>query len=172
MTRNRLIVTLALFAGLVACDHGTKIAAKSQLEGKPPAMLVRGAIDLSYHENYGIAFNLERVVPEPARLPVYVLFTSAIMIGLGVAWWRRRSELSWTTVGYAFIAAGAVGNLLDRIVRGYVVDFVHIHGWPVFNAADVWIGVGVGCLVVAMLRQRRAPKPPVPPAVTTPTATS
>jgi lipoprotein signal peptidase len=62
---------------------------------------------------------------------------------------RRRAELSPTTAGLALVAGGAAGNLLDRAVRGYVVDFIHVHGWPIFNVADVAIAAGAILLLWA-----------------------
>jgi signal peptidase II len=49
-------------------------------------------------------------------------------------------------------AGGAPGNLVDRVARGYVVDFVHVEHWPVFNMADVFLVVGAALLVVASMR--------------------
>jgi len=167
VAKRNMLVTALSFVGLVGCDHGTKIVAKAELEGQTPTVLIRDVLDLTYRENHGIAFSLERVVPEAARLPLYVVFTTVVLVAVAVAWWRRRRERSWEAVGLTFIAAGAIGNLSDRIARGYVVDFVHVHGWPVFNAADVWIGVGVGALIVgAFLAWRRRRPPSVPGAAT------
>jgi signal peptidase II len=53
------------------------------------------------------------------------------------------------------VTAGAVGNYLDRVIRGYVVDFVHLKYWPVFNVADVYITVGFIFWVGAYLVNRR-----------------
>lgn len=66
-----------------------------------------------------------------------------------------RVELAYTrNPGVAFSVLGAAGNLLDRFTRGYVVDFIHVRGWPVFNVADVAIGAGVALLLLDALRRR------------------
>lgn len=68
--------------------------------------------------------------------------------------------------GWAFILGGAFGNLADRILRGYVVDFIHLKGWPIFNVADIAVVVGFGLMFLARVRRRRPtpPAPPTPPA--------
>lgn len=55
-------------------------------------------------------------------------------------------------VGYGFFLAGALGNVVDRAVRDYVVDFIHVAHWPVFNVADVLVGIGIGLWALARLR--------------------
>ncbi|MCB9732145.1 MAG: signal peptidase II [Deltaproteobacteria bacterium] len=156
MKRSRLVWTLALFVGLVAADHVTKLIAVDTLAGGPPADVISGVFDLSFHQNFGVAFNLERVLPEGARTPAVFVISALALTALGIAWWRRRHELSARTVAYAVIASGAVGNLVDRLIRGYVVDFLHLHGWPVFNVADIAIVAGVVLLVIVSFREARA----------------
>jgi signal peptidase II len=161
MSRRRpRLVTLLLFVGLVECDHATKRAAETRLAGRPPVEVVPGALDLRYAENPGVAFNLERVVPEPARLPIVGVAAAAALTATGLAWRRRAGELSATTVAYALIAAGTVGNLVDRVARGHVIDFVHVRYWPIFNVADASLVVGVFVLLLAV--RRRALERPLP----------
>lgn len=65
--------------------------------------------------------------------------------------WIYRHQLVKSRIGYiglSIIASGAIGNLIDRIVRGYVVDFIDIHIIPVFNLADLFINIGILCLVI------------------------
>jgi signal peptidase II len=54
---------------------------------------------------------------------------------------------------------GALGNLADRVARGYVVDFIHVEHWPVFNVADTWVTLGVALFVYASARAGPAPAP-------------
>jgi signal peptidase II len=147
MPRPLLLVAL-LFAGLVGCDHATKAVAESELAGRPAHSVIAGVVSFDYHQNHGIAFNLERYLPEAARTPFMAL---TVLVGLGVLFyaWRKlpKTRLSLETIAYPLIAAGAVGNLADRIIRGYVVDFIHVRYWPVFNVADVALVVGLGLLL-------------------------
>jgi signal peptidase II len=161
---------MALFAGLLGCDQTTKSAAQRKLRDQPPITLIRGALDLHYSENRGVAFNVERFLPAALHAPLFLVAAAGALVAIGWAWRRRRRETSWRsflapkasecrgsvqTIGYALIAAGTCGNLLDRLLRGYVIDFVYLHHWPIFNVADVSICIGVGCWVWASVIERR-----------------
>ena len=69
-------------------------------------------------------------------------------------WWRRRHDSARALhIGFALVVAGAAGNVIDRMMRGYVVDFIHVHYWPVFNVADVTIVAGT--ILLALVAQTR-----------------
>jgi signal peptidase II len=151
---HRLGLILALTL-LVGCDHASKRVAKGELEGQAPHSLIRGVLDLQYVENTDVAFNVLRAVPPRVRAPLLVVTGTAAMIGLlGVLLFRRgRSPIG--RAGILLITAGAAGNVLDRIVRGHVVDFVHVPHWPVFNVADAYVTVGAVVLAWSALHTRR-----------------
>ena len=135
--------------GGVGCDHATKLGAKAALEGREPLSLVANVLDLRYAENRDTAFSLfqRRDMTAPAGL---LLALSCVALALlGAFWWRRRRGGVVEHAGFALVAAGAVGNVLDRAARGYVVDFIHVAHWPVFNVADVAIVLGMGVLFLA-----------------------
>lgn len=111
---------------------------------------------LEYARNRGVAFGVLARWPEIAPL-------LATLILLGVVAYALRLGLrgSWLMVGAGLVVGGAVGNLLDRVRFGYVIDFIAVGPWPNFNVADSAISVGVACLVIdALLRpdsQERRP---------------
>ena len=147
--RKLRIALLAASVLLVGCDHYTKHVAKSALAGTPPHTLVAGMLDLDYTENTDSGFGLLRMVPVTVRT---VVLTSLQLIA-GVAFLLlclRRGIPRVARLALLLISAGAIGNGLDRLVRGCVVDFVHIHHWPVFNVADTYITIGAILLVVGL----------------------
>jgi signal peptidase II len=152
-SRSARILLAVIALGVTGCDQASKGSAEHELRDQP-VEVIGGTLDLEYTRNPGIAFSLDRVLPEAARLPVIVGIGLAFMAGLLVAWIRRGGTLSATTVGFAIIAGGALGNLADRFTRGYVVDFVHLHGWPVFNVADVVLVAGAGLFFFAGLQRQ------------------
>jgi signal peptidase II len=156
MTRRRVRLALLslVLLGVVGCDQSSKEWAERELPGEPRD--VAGPVELRYAQNHGMAFSLERVLPAAAQKPLVILGGLLILGVIAVTWYRRRGELSAETAGYALVIGGAIGNLLDRAARGYVVDFVHIDGWPIFNVADVAIAAGVALLLAARIRQSRA----------------
>ena len=91
----------------------------------------------------------------------------AAVISLGIIWYLRQlPHDEWLLkVSLAMQLGGALGNLIDRVRLGYVVDFVDFRAWPVFNFADTFIVVGVGLLAYCLLL--RPPKHERPPADST-----
>jgi len=138
---------------LVGCDHATKLAAKSALEGQGPRSLIRGALGLRYVENTDVAFNLLRSVPERIRAPLLIVLGAVAMLGL-LALLLRRQGLGFARAALLLMTAGALGNYLDRVTRGYVVDFVQLPHWPVFNVADIYVTAGAILLAWSAVRAR------------------
>jgi signal peptidase II len=155
---RRLVAALvACVACLVGCDHATKLAAETSLKDHAPVVLAPG-VDLFYTENRSIAFSaLERLSLHP---PAWLLVVLALLeTGLVLAFWARRRNASGVEhAGFAMVVAGAIGNAVDRAARGHVVDFIHVHLWPVFNVADVLVVAGLLLLVAWSLCH------PMPPA--------
>ena len=144
-----LRVTLVLSAILlIGCDHGSKHVAKTSLAGGPPHTLIARVLDLAYTENNDSGFGLLRSVPLAVRTPLLTATQLLAGVAFLIVGLRRSSKRS-QRAACLLISAGAIGNGLDRLFRGYVVDFIHIHYWPVFNVADIYITVGVLLLVVA-----------------------
>ena len=141
---------LGILTLLVGCDHATKFAAKSQLEGGPPHSLVRGLVDLQYVENRDLAFNLLRWLPEKVRGPALLVVGAVGVLAIAALLLRRRPQRPVVRVALTAILAGALGNCVDRLFRGYVVDFVHVHHWPVFNVADAYVTAGAVLLALLL----------------------
>jgi len=149
----RLSLLAAAFL-LVGCDHVTKRVAKTEIEGGPPHSLAAGILELGYTKNTDSGFNLLRWVSPWVRTP---LLTAAQLVG-GLAFLalclRRRSSLA-ARCALLLLAAGALGNGLDRLTHGHVVDFIYLSHWPVFNVADVYITAGAVLLLWSSRRLNR-----------------
>jgi signal peptidase II len=143
-----LLIPLAL---LVGCDHATKYAAKSRLEAHPPVAVIGGVLDLTYTENHDVGFAMLRFVPEAVRPPVIYTLNALALLLLGLVAWRHRAS-PWIRAGFVLAVAGALGNNTDRLARGYVVDFLALPFWPVFNLADIYIVAAFACLVIGLWR--------------------
>ncbi|HEX6275535.1 MAG TPA: signal peptidase II [Polyangiaceae bacterium] len=157
-----LIVVLLLL--LVGCDHATKGVAKAELETGGARELIDGLVSLRYVENTDIAFNLLRWVPEAVRFPLLLVTGALAVAALGFLLLRTRGVASLPLLALVLVTAGAVGNYIDRVFRGYVVDFVHLKHWPVFNVADVYVTVGYAILAGWALFVKRARDRSVEPA--------
>src|SRR5579859_4796670 len=158
MTRKLLHWLLGvLLVGLVGCDHATKAAARATLGAGRVVTVVPNLLDLRYAENHGTAFSVFEHA-RGATTAMLVVVSIVAVAAIAVFWWKRRTARPSTQIACALVVAGAIGNVADRVVRGYVVDFVHLHHWPIFNVADVAITLGVAMLLFAsMARARDAP---------------
>lgn len=151
----RMLVPLT---ALVGCDHATKYVAKSGLESQPPRAVIGSVLDFRYVENTDVGFNLLRWIPAGVRMPL-LLGIGALAIAALLVFVLRSGYRGWAQSGLLLILGGALGNYLDRLARGYVVDFIHVPHWPVFNVADIWLTVGALVFFAVTLRQPRAPAP-------------
>jgi signal peptidase II len=104
-----------------------------------------------------VGFSLLRAIADDdVRRTVIVTLVSLALIGLAYAIVRSASGSLTALAGLSLIAAGGVGNLIDRVARGYVVDFLHLHHYPVFNVADCCVAIGAALVILAS-RGARAP---------------
>jgi signal peptidase II len=156
MARRPLGWFLILFTlALVGCDHATKVVAASALERRGPLSILPGLVDLRYAENHDTAFSLLRSIDFPGKVAALFVLSAIILGAVLVTWWRRRRSSTAEQMGYALIVAGAVGNAMDRARRGFVVDFIEVHRWPIFNVADVAIVAGVLLVGIVLFRRSR-----------------
>ena len=145
MTASKSFATVAALAALVGCDHATKSIAKASLEKGPPLALLRRALELRYTENTDVGFNALRWIPPHVRAPL-LLGVGLASVALLALILFRLSATRAVRAALVLILAGALGNVSDRILRGYVIDFIHVSHWPVFNVADVCVSAGVALL--------------------------
>jgi signal peptidase II len=143
----------ALFILMLAgCDHATKHLARTQLVDQAPLVLIHNVLDLRFTENPGLSFSLFHDLRPNIQWPLLLLLNALASIVCLILWYRMKVKDRWTHLAFALIIGGAFGNFADRFLHGRVVDFIYLHRWPIFNAADIFIAVGVGLL---MLRQWR-----------------
>jgi lipoprotein signal peptidase len=157
MTRNRLSC-FGLLAGLIvlAADqaskwwvlHGIDLPAQQQIVLLP-------VLNLTFVRNTGVTFGLFHG-SGPWGYLVLAAVALAVVVALGV--WLRRAESALVAVSLGAIAGGAIGNVIDRLRFGWVVDFIDAHlgawHWYVFNVADAAIVCGVAALVLENLLPR------------------
>lgn len=156
MKKLSYAVLIALVVGLVGCDHATKRVAQSELRDQEDITLVSGVIDLRYTENRGVGFNVLRGIPDGVRRPLILAVHLLAIPILVFFWYQRRRSPRLKQVALAVLLAGALGNLVDRVLLGYVIDFIHVHYWPIFNVADICITVGILLFLPQGVLSRRA----------------
>jgi signal peptidase II len=147
---NIWIVPACVFATVLVFDQLTKIWAVRRLgpaEGQHVIYLIGDWFRLTFLKNTGVAFGLFQDMPQ-------VFTVTSLVITAGALYFYRYhlpTESRWVQVTIGLIAGGAIGNVIDRIRLGYVIDFVSIGWWPIFNVADSAISVGVSMLAGYLL---------------------
>jgi signal peptidase II len=143
----------------IILDQWTKALARDVL--KPlgpfhPKVVIPGFFNLRYSENPGVAFGMLQQMPG-GRLLLTLMAVAAFVLVLA---YLRKTPAAATRlhVALGLVGGGAIGNLIDRVLYGRVTDFIvwHVkeHEWPAFNIADAALCVGVGLMVLDMVRTR------------------
>ena len=147
--RNRYYLTTLL---ILVADHITKWWMSVQLASRP-IEIVPGYLRFSLVHNFGVAFGLFSSGRSPWK--PYVLAAMAVLALAVIVLYARRVPADRRLLRYALAITmgGILGNFLDRIFRGYVVDFVEFHiresyYWPNFNVADSAITIGIALLLI------------------------
>ncbi|MEM7693406.1 MAG: signal peptidase II [Pseudomonadota bacterium] len=157
MARRGTALLLAL--GIFVVDQATKLWVLHGADFSNGAIAVAPFLDITLVWNRGISYGLFQT--EGAGRWLLVAITAAGTAALAV--WLYRAKVKLVMFALAGIVGGAVGNLVDRVAYGAVVDFVHLHwgdwSWYIFNVADAAIVFGVIALLWDSLRPRRALTP-------------
>jgi signal peptidase II len=162
--KNRILLVAGINIASVGLDQYTKWLAVEKLQGRHPAVhtYVGDTIRILYAENTGAFLGLGDTLPPSIRSTLFI--SVSIAIGLVVTWmlWTRRGMSNWEVSAYALLLSGAIGNLIDRVLNGYVVDFMNLGigglRTGIFNVADVAIVAAVVMLLLESLRQQREEK--------------
>lgn len=133
---------------LIALDQWTKWLAAVHLKGNPPIELISGIFELKYLENRGAAFGILQ-----NQKALLVIFTAIILVGIVYIYLKKipseKRYFSLDAVTVLFFA-GAIGNLIDRILQDYVVDFFYFVfiDFPIFNVADIYVTIAAFLMII------------------------
>lgn len=153
---------LWLSALIVVLDQLTKALIRSKLALHDSINVVPGMLDITHVRNTGAAFGMLNDMQFRYKAGVMVLIAIAALVAVGMYATTLPRGQRVARLGLALILGGAVGNLIDRAMAGYVIDFVDvywrgIHFWA-FNVADSAITVGVVLMLLDVLGVGRAPE--------------
>ena len=140
---NMIYVILALF--ILGADIATKILAKTYLSGAPSIPLIDDVFHLTYVENRGAAFG----ILQDGRIFFIIIAVVMAVVIIGVLR-KYKNRSAMLNLGLSFLCAGALGNTIDRVMQGYVVDFFDFRliNFPVFNIADIFVCLGAALLAM------------------------
>ena len=144
------IVALLIIAVGIFLDQMTKFLAVTHLKGSNPFVLIDGVFQFAYQENPGAAFG----ILSNDRWVFLVISTIAIIAILFYVFYKKNMPTLWI-VSLSLIVSGGIGNMIDRLALGYVVDFLDfcLINFAVFNVADSFVTVGAGLMIFALVRE-------------------
>jgi signal peptidase II len=135
-------------AAVIFLDQLTKFIITKSLILNQQISVIKGIFSLTLVHNRGAAFGILK-----NQVPLFV-FTSIFAVGLIYSELKNKGNRTVYSIALSLILAGALGNLIDRVFFGYVIDFLDFHVWPVFNVADSAITVGAVLLGVSLLKNK------------------
>lgn len=130
-------MTWIIVISAIAADRASKVICQQYLKPLGSVPVIKGVFHLTYVENTGAAFGM--LQDSTWFLALTNVLVSAVVVYLI---WKIKPENRYVKLSLALILGGALGNLIDRVLLGYVVDFLDFRIWPVFNIADSCVVVG------------------------------
>ncbi|HXV47331.1 MAG TPA: signal peptidase II [Candidatus Binatia bacterium] len=155
-SKSTLVVVLV--AVIVVFDQLTKFIVDRSMPLHHSIPIIEGFFSLTYVRNTGAAFGIFAGSAEIFRRP-FLILVSVVAIGFIVVMLKRlRDSEKWLVTALAFILGGAIGNLIDRVVYGEVIDFLDCfwgsYHWPAFNVADSFITIGVTITLFILIKAK------------------
>ncbi|MDE3274258.1 signal peptidase II [Pseudoalteromonas sp. G4] len=155
------LIWLVLSIFLLALDQISKWVVSTEMS-LYQTIDILPVFNFTYVHNYGAAFSF---LSEAGGWQKYFFSTIAVTISVLLIYWLKKLPATNKLLcsAYALVLAGAIGNLIDRLVHGYVIDFLHVYyqqyDFPVFNIADVAISIGAALLLLdAFFEQKESDK--------------
>lgn len=148
MLKNKYIKLAVIAGGIILLDQFTKALILRYLPLNKTTPVIGGFFNLTHIYNPGGAFGILANL-SPTLRSIIFLFISSLAVGLIFYFYKKTpSQYVWLAAAFALIFGGAVGNLIDRIRFGMVIDFLDFYlgnlHWPAFNVADSAISIGIG----------------------------
>ena len=154
-----MILLIAIIVGIIALDQLTKWLAVIYLQGEPSFPLWQDVLHFTYARNEGAAFGILS-----DQRWVFMVFSTVAILALLAVLFIYRPKSRYVQITLAMIAAGGIGNMIDRILLGYVIDFIDftLIDFAIFNVADAFVTVGafmmMGYLILDILREAKTEK--------------
>jgi signal peptidase II len=148
MFKNKYLKLSVIAGGVILLDLATKELVLRTIPLNTTIPVISGFFNLTHIYNPGGAFGLMANLSPPLRSIIF-LFISSLAVGLIFYFYKKTpTQYVWLAVAFALILGGAIGNLIDRIRFGMVIDFLDFYlgnlHWPAFNIADSAISIGIG----------------------------
>ena len=150
---------------VIIFDQWTKFLVITHFEYGESLSMIANYFSLTYVRNTGAAFGFLATANPTFRIPFFLVVPIVAMVVLGFLYRDLPGTAKWRAMALGLVSGGAIGNLIDRVRLGYVVDFLDFHYqtsyyFPAFNVADSAICLGVGILLLTNFSKREADASP------------
>ncbi|KAF0569227.1 Lipoprotein signal peptidase [Psychrobacter nivimaris] len=162
---SRAFMWYALALIIIVIDQWTKWLAETKLTFHDPVPVIEPFLNWTLAYNYGAAFSF---LADAGGWQKWFFSGLALLMSLFLIIYLLKAPRKATllSLGLAMVLGGALGNLIDRLLHGHVIDFIHVHyadvwHYPIFNIADIGISIGVLLIVIDMLfleKKREMPR--------------
>ena len=153
----KYLVLIIVSALVLLLDQATKIFIDRSMDIHSSITVVENFFNITYLRNKGAAFGF--LATSNYRLPFFIMVSIVAVAVIIRVFFKLRADQKFTAFALALIFSGALGNLIDRIRLGEVIDFLdahwYNHHWPAFNVADSAICVGVFLLAIDMFFEEK-----------------
>ena len=140
-----IVISLVTVFGVVVADRLTKILFSNILHVGESLPVINKVFHFTLVHNTGIAFGLFK---DNGLVFLIIPIIAVVLLGYNLYYYHKVGELDhFYILGFSMILGGAIGNLIDRIMIGHVIDFIDLRVWPVFNVADSAITIGA-CIIL------------------------
>jgi signal peptidase II len=155
---NRYLLASIWTAVVIVLDQVTKVWTSSAMEVWTGKVVIPGFFNLVHYLNRGAAWGFLGSDAIDWQRPLFIGITFIALGFIGYMLKTTATRDTWMIHGLGLIAGGAVGNLIDRVRQGAVIDFldfyVGTYHWPAFNVADCALSIGAGCIILSMYLNR------------------
>src|SRR5512141_2934704 len=153
----KYLILICVSALVLVIDQATKLRIDRTMDLHSSITVVENFFNITYLRNKGAAFGV--LAQSSYRLPFFIMVSLVAIAVIVVVFHKLRPDQKFTAVALSLIFSGALGNLIDRVRLGEVIDFLdahwYSHHWPAFNVADSAICVGVFLLAIDMYLEER-----------------
>ena len=162
LAKQKYVVLAVTSILVIILDQWTKHLIYSRFSLGESISVINSFFAITYVRNMGAAFGLFHRAPAYFRDPFFIMVPIVALFVISFVFVRLDPRERLTSVALSLIVGGAVGNLVDRLRFGYVVDFLDAHWkeiyhWPAFNVADSCIVIGVALIFIQSFRLERCP---------------
>ncbi|MEE0970551.1 MAG: signal peptidase II [Clostridia bacterium] len=143
-----MLIWFLIIIGTIVLDQGSKHLVSEFLTKVDTLPIIKDVIHLTYHENTGAAFGILK-----DNRWVFLIISTVAIVAITVYIIKYPPKNKWFGVGLSFIVGGGIGNMIDRVLAGYVVDFIDFRliNFAIFNVADSFVCIGAVLVAVYVI---------------------